>query len=111
MVLYYLPISIPTVCFVLFLQVSTNGYISMGITPTANAQNVEGIHSIVSPYGADIDTSVGGAVAYTNFRTPGDDLEEVSSFIEDQLDVEFRGNRMMAARWDNVAQYDGSNVR
>ena len=82
----------------------------MGLTPTANAQNVEGSYSIVAPYGADIDTSIRGTVAYTKFRSPVTELGTVSEFIETQLGVEFRGTTMMVVKWDDVAQYGGSEV-
>ncbi|CAI8021029.1 Nidogen-1 [Geodia barretti] len=88
------------------VYVSTNGYISMGLTPTANAQNVEGALSVVAPYGADIDTRVGGTVSYTRFHAP-QELRVVSEFVEAQMDVDFLGTKMMVALWDNVAQYKG----
>ena len=92
------------------MQVSTNGYISMGLTPTANAQNVEGANSVVAPYGADIDTRVGGTVSYTRFHAPLQELRAVSEFIEAQMDVDFLGTKMMVALWDDVAQYHGRAV-
>ena len=92
------------------MQVSTNGYISMGLTPTANAQNIAGSNSVVAPYGADIDTRVAGTVTYTHFYSHETQLEAVSEFIEDQMGVRFRGVRMMVAEWDGVAQYQGNPV-
>ena len=81
----------------------------MGLTPTANAQNVEGALSVVAPYGADIDTRVGGTVSYTRFHAP-QELRVVSEFVEAQMDVDFLGTKMMVALWDNVAQYKGRAV-
>ena len=92
------------------MQVSTNGYISMGLTPTDNARNEEGINSVVAPYAADIDTSVGGTVSYTRFHAPREDLETVSKFVESQLGVNFTGTKMMVALWDSVAKYKGEAV-
>ena len=92
------------------MQVSTNGYISMGLTPTANAQNVEGANSVVAPYGADVDTREGGTVSYTRFHAPVPELKVVSEFIQDQMDVEFQGTKMMIGLWDNVPQFKGKAV-
>ena len=89
------------------LQVSTNGYISMGITPTVNAQRT---NSIVAPYAADIDTSVTGTVRYTEFMSNRFNLLDVSNFIEEETGVTFEGTRMMVAEWDGVAQYNGDPV-
>ena len=92
------------------LQVSTNGYISMGLTPTANAQSVAGANSIIAPYGADIDTQVAGSVKYTHFYSDYSDLDDVSDFIEDEMNVDFNGEKMMVAEWNNVAEYNGDPV-
>lgn len=97
-------------------KVSTNGYFAMGITPTANSQNIDSPNSVVAPYGADIDTRIAGIVLYTHVIDNGTDLLDVSDFIEDEINVmgssfSFTGTRMIIAEWNGVAQYNGSEVR
>ena len=82
----------------------------MGLTPTANAQSVAGANSIIAPYGADIDTQVAGSVKYTRFYSDYSDLDDVSDFIEDEMNVDFNGEKMMVAEWNNVAEYNGDPV-
>ena len=102
--------------YIIIFKVSTNGYFAMGITPTANAQNIDGPNSVVAPYGADIDTRVAGIVQYTHVIHNGTHLMDVSDFIEDEINVmgssySFTGTRMIVAEWNGVAQYNGNEVR
>ena len=73
-------------------------------------------NSVVAPFAADIDTSHGGSVRYTNFSSFQSDLEDVNSFINSQIDggqfsySEFYGTEMMVVEWDNVPKDLESSV-
>ena len=93
-----------------YLQVSTNGYISMGERISASSPEIPGTSPIVAPYAADINPNIAGTVRYTQFTTTDySQMSRVSSFIRDQTDNSFYGTRMMVAEWDGVARYSGSS--
>ena len=60
-----------TFCCLVFMQVSTNGYFSMGIVPKYSSLApfywFTADYSVVAPFAADIDTSSWGVVQYTTF--------------------------------------------
>ena len=91
-------------------QVSSNGFISMGESPTTNSPRFTETENIVSPYGADTDTSIAGTVRYTGFTSNTAQLRTVSGYIEDITENEFDGTKMMVVEWDNVAKAYGSAV-
>ena len=86
------------------LQVSNNGYISMGAQVNLATPTIPGTNSIVSPYGADIDTSVTGTVRYTTeFITYYPYISSISYLIYTITgDYYFYGTRMMVVEWDRV---------
>ena len=74
---------------------------------------IPGDEQIVSPYGADIDTTIAGRVRYTNgFITPLSEMNKIKGLIHQSTnDDTFTGEtRMMVAEWDRVAQYSGDAV-
>ena len=92
-------------------QVSSNGYISMGVPPLSTFPTIPKTNNIVSPYGAHIDTSLAGRVRYMPFTSNNSQLTRVSTFIESQTGFSFSGTTMMVAEWDHVAKYGGPSVR
>ena len=88
----------------------------MGAQVNLATPTIPGTNSIVSPYGADIDTSVTGTVRYTEF-IPYDSQEmiSVSLFIYYMVqDFYFNRARMMVIEWDRVplrGLSDSANVR
>ena len=94
------------------VQVSSNGYISMGTRVSRTTPTIPGDSNIVSPYGADIDTSIAGTVRYTTgFSSSHPQMSSVSSFIQTRTrDYSFSGKRMMVVEWKNVAEYEGNSV-
>ena len=87
---------------IICLQVSNNGYISMGAQVNITTPTIPGTNSIVSPYGADIDTSVTGTVRYTTeFITyyPG---YYYNPYSPRTLDYILNGARIMVVEWDCV---------
>ena len=94
-----------------YLQVSTNGYISMGERVSTASPEIPGTSSIVAPYAADINPNIAGTVQHTQFTsTDYTQMSRVSSFIRDQTDNSFYGTTMMVAEWEGVAKYSGSPV-
>ena len=96
----------------LLLQISTNGYFSLGTTPSeasltrfSSSQS----HSIIAPFAADIDTKYNGYVPYYIFTTGTSYIETVDSYIRSELGVSFYGTWMLVAEWRDVAQYGGSS--
>ena len=87
-----------------------NGFISMGTTPSRSPPTIPGSSNLVSPYGADIDTGIAGAVRYTLFLTSHPEMRNVSEFISTKMGVSFTGTGMMVAEWDGVAKSGGSSV-
>ena len=96
------------------MQVSINGYFSMGKTPQySSLDNFPGSssYSVVAPFAADIDTTRTGSVKYTEFTTSdSSQMDAVSSFIQFQTGDSFNGTRMMVAEWNGVPKYEGSIV-
>ena len=93
------------------LQVSTNGYISMGERVSTSSPEIPGTSPIVAPYAANINPEIAGTVRYTQFSTTDyTQMSRVSNFIQDQTDNSFYGTRMMVTEWDRVAKFGGSSV-
>ena len=93
------------------MQVNTNGYISLGSEGTDNSPDIPGTNRTVSPYGADINTSIAGTVRYTGFNSyHTTQMSSVSRFIRTTTGDYFYGTRMMVAEWDGVAKHLGSSV-
>ena len=95
------------------LQVSTNGYFSLGTSPTYTTYNPFSRYSgysIVAPFAADITTSSTGSVRYNTFTTGDYNIKRVSSFIRSELGGSFSGTWMVAADWNYVPLYYGSRV-
>ena len=94
------------------LQVSTDGYFSMGQIPVdSSLTQLPGPsnYSIVAPFAADIDTSSTGSVHYSESFS--------STVMKDQCPHSFKnrslvliGTWMLVAEWNNVPLYDGSRV-
>ena len=86
----------------------------MGAEPSVTSPSIPGILKIVSPYGADIDTSIAGTVQYTPFNGEDSDMSTqmrgVSNFIQNLTGSSFHGSRMMVAEWNRVALYNGNHV-
>ena len=82
----------------------------MGTPVTLKTPTIPGNRSIVSPYGADIDTTVAGTVRHTGFVTNHPEMDRVSCFIQTKTKDSFNGTRMMVAEWDGVARRDFSDV-
>ena len=94
-----------------YLQVSSNGFISLGALPSTSPPTIPGSTNIVSPYGADIDTGIAGTVRYTGFLTNHPEINTISYFISIKKRLYFTGTRMMVAEWDGVAKSGGTSVR
>ena len=83
------------------LQISGNGFISMGAPPTTDIPNIPGTPHIISPYGNNL---TGGIFQYTDgFLTSHPAMERVSSFIAIQTKTDFIGTRMMIVEWIRVS--------
>ena len=86
----------------------------MGAEPSVTSPSIPGILKIVSPYGADIDTSIAGTVQYTPFNGEDSDMSTqmrgVSDFIQNLTGSLFHGSKMMVAEWDRVVLYNGNHV-
>ena len=83
---------------------STNGFISMGEHVITDYPILPGTDNIVSPYGSNINTSLGGSVRYTEFTTDHPQMVRVSDFINEVTGHDFHGNTMMIVYWDSVGQ-------
>ena len=90
------------------VQVSTNGYFSMGRIPQdgvgiSDIPDLSSSQSIVAPFAADISTNYRGVVKYVNFSS-NYPMDAVNYFIRNQLQSGdgFYGTRMMLAEWSNV---------
>ena len=96
----------------MLLQVSTNGYFSLGKSPTYTYLSFPGSssYSVVAPYAADITTSNGGYVRYKDFDTYDSQISNVNSFIRSQTGDSFYGTRMMVAEWNDVPMFSVSFV-
>ena len=81
----------------------------MGSIPSSSSPSIPQTSNIVSPYGADIDTTVAGTVYYTTSSTSSQ-ISTVSSFIRGTTGNYFYGTRMVVAHWYNVAKIYGSSV-
>ena len=95
------------------VQVSENGYISMGEIPCSHSLSSSSSCSVVAPYSADINTEIAGTVRYTDFDTyssSGTSMTSISAFIQSQTRDNFYGTRMMVAEWSGVSQYNGNHV-
>ena len=96
------------------MQVSTNGYFSMGQIPKFNSVPnfpLPDNGMIVAPFGADIDTSITGSVRYTSYFGIFESMRYVSDFIRaNTLHNFFLAKNMIAAEWDYVATKGGSRV-
>ncbi|CAI8021006.1 Alpha-tectorin [Geodia barretti] len=93
------------------IYVNTNGFISLGTNDGGTSPSIPGSNSVISPYGADIDTRIAGMVRYTNgFTTSHPQMYSVSEFIRSNTeDYSFTGTRMMVVEWDGVAKLGGSS--
>ena len=94
------------------MQVSSNGYISMGERPRSNSLNLPGSDSVVAPFAADIYAGISATVQYTSFaRYPrGEVLREVSAFIASETGESFEGKKMMLASWIKVSKHESDFV-
>ena len=82
----------------------------MGVRISTNTPVIPGTDYIVSPYGADTDTSISGTVTYTQFSSNDTHLSQLNVFIHKETGFEFDGNRMMIVEWYNVAKSRGNAV-
>ena len=87
-----------------FAQVSSN---SMAVSPNEDSPTIPGTTIIVSPYGANIDTSDGGRIRYTPFSSVN---SETGVVIQDQTGTSFFGETLMVAEWDSVPLYNRDSV-
>lgn len=97
------------------MQVSTNGYFSLGKAPSvASLENFSGStsYSVIAPFAADIVTTKNaGVVRFTQFTNTDSQMNTVSTFIQSQTDShDFEGSEMMVAEWYRVHLYGGSTV-
>ena len=99
------------------MQVSTEGYFSVGDT-LSRVYNVPQRFSSSSPFthfiapfwsNSDISNRVGNVSyeVHTRYHAPNL-INLVSSFISQQQQVQFNGTWMLVARWNNVPQFGGS---
>ena len=99
------------------MQISTNGYLSMGgnlpydALPNFPLPNSD---SIVAPFAADIDTTQAGSVQYTHLTSDSShsqDLNTVTLFINSQTNnYDFSGYELMIVEWDAVPLHSESSV-
>ena len=97
---------------IILTQVSSNGYILMGVPATVPDPVIPGSLPMVAPYAADIDARISGRVRYTQFTTDNEPtMTTISGFIREHTDdSDFYGTKMMVAEWSNVAKFGGSAV-
>ena len=94
------------------LQVSTNGYFSMGQIPVDSSLTQlpgSSSYSVVAPFAADIDTSSTGSVRY-NESFSSTVMKEVSTYIRSKSGVSFYGMWMLVAEWNGVPLSSQSSV-
>ena len=94
------------------LQVSSNGYFSMGRTPRyASLSTIPSAnsYSTVAPFAADINTSSTGYVRYSESFT-NSQLSVVSEHIRSETRTSFYGAWMLVAEWNGVPLLSGSSV-
>ena len=96
-------------------QVSTNGYISIGLPQYISSVSIPGseTYTIVAPYAADLDTTYKGTVRYSDFFTYSSDdasMISVSSFIRNETGDDFYGTQMMVVEWNSVPLFSGNSV-
>ncbi|CAI8021007.1 Vitellogenin receptor [Geodia barretti] len=93
------------------IYVNTNGFISLAMNDDGTLPSIPGSNSVISPYGADIDTTIAGTVRYTNgFRGDHPQMSSVSEFIRSNTgDDYFAGSNMLVVEWNGVAKYSGSS--
>ena len=85
------------------MQVSNNGYFSMGETPQYASLNTFSSfrsYSIVAPFAANIDTSSTGYVRYS--ESFSSQLSVVSEYIRSETVTSFYGTWMLVAEWNGV---------
>jgi hypothetical protein len=85
--------------------------ISLGSNDDGTSPSIPGSYSVISPYGADINTRIAGTVRYTDgFTTYHPQMFSVSEFIRSETeDSYFTGTRMMVVEWDGVAKLSGNS--
>ena len=94
------------------LQVSNNGYFSMGETPRYYALDIfpsPSNYSIVAPFAADITTSSTGDVRYSESFT-NSQLNYISEHIRSEMGNSFSGTWMLVAEWNGVPLLSQSSV-
>ena len=94
------------------MQVSNNGYFSMGGTPqyaSLSSFPSSSSYSVVAPFAADIDTSSTGYVRYSESFT-NSQLSVVSEHIRSETDTSFYGQWMLVAEWNGVPLLQGTTV-
>ena len=94
------------------MQVSNNGYFSMGGTPQyASLSTFPGpnSYSVVAPFAADIDTSSTGYVRYSESFT-NSQLGVVSEHIRSETGTSFYGTWMLVAEWNGVPLFQRTTV-
>ena len=83
----------------------------MGSSTSYSSPDIPGDAYIVSPYGADIDTTSTGTVRYSDsFFSLSSLISNVSSFIRSETGNSFYGTKMMVAEWDSVPLFDRRTV-
>ena len=99
------------------MQVSSNGYISLGSSISLHYHRFGTFssatkHSVVAPFASDIDISAGGSVSYQVHSSGSSSalLRQVSNFIKTSQDVNFLGSWMLIAYWSRVPYYGGPAV-
>ena len=98
--------------FIIILQVSNNGYFSMGGVPRySSLDNLPGPsdYAIAAPFAADITTSNTGYVRYSEYVT-NSQLNDVSEHIRAETGTSFNGTWMLVAEWNGVPLLSQSSV-
>ena len=95
-----------------FLQVNTNGIISMEYPFTCFDPVLFPYYYsvyLVAPFWADVDIYEGvGNISYQVYSTGSPLLDTVSTIISDEENITFIGHWMLVAEWNNVPEFGSS---
>ena len=97
----------------MYLQVCTNGYISIGSEYLSYMpfRFMFRSKAIVAPFFYDVDLRNGGSIEYET-HTSGQLLQSVSYFVSKNRGIDFNARWMLLVYWNKVApHYEGNSSR
>ena len=102
----------------MFIQISSNGLISLGTSYTSFTPETFPISSkVIAPYWDDIDLRQQGQINYTLVTTQNDSVGSialVNNFLASNISVSFSADWILVAQWIDVCPFGNSectNVR